>query len=375
MKWHSIGLFASRARRPGVGFSRQAGSSLAPASGRRPACVRCRGAQGVAARAPGREGRRDAMMRRGLLVFALAVSGCVHGDDPRVSLDPDEFIATARLPDDLRLELAASEPAVVGSGGGRLRCRRADVRRRDGRLSVAAGGIPATGAGQAAGRRRPRRLLRDVDAVRRPPALPDVGPAVARRGAGDRAARHRPPPRPRRRRRRRRARGALHRLPGRQHAAQRQRPHLGDRQLGVRGQRRQPRQRPSGRPARGRGVHPRHGLPVPAGHRRAGAFVRDHRGARHRLRRLGPDVRHAQRQPRPAHGVSHRAAAGQSVAGAADDPRHDLRPRPLGAALPGVERRDPRQQPPTSPGISRAGRGSGTTAAAPCRTPTRAASS
>ena len=56
-------------------------------------------------------------MRRGLLVFALAVSGCVHGDDPRVSLDPDEFIATARLPDDLRLELAASEPAVVDPVG------------------------------------------------------------------------------------------------------------------------------------------------------------------------------------------------------------------------------------------------------------------
>ena len=52
-----------------------------------------------------------------VLVLALAVSGCVHGDDRGVSLDPDEFIATAALPDDLRLELAASEPAVVDPVG------------------------------------------------------------------------------------------------------------------------------------------------------------------------------------------------------------------------------------------------------------------
>ena len=52
-----------------------------------------------------------------VLVLALAVSGCMHGDDRGVSLDPDEFIATAALPDDLRLELAASEPAVVDPVG------------------------------------------------------------------------------------------------------------------------------------------------------------------------------------------------------------------------------------------------------------------
>lgn len=34
-----------------------------------------------------------------------------------MSLDPDEFIATAQLPDDLRLELAAQEPAVVDPVG------------------------------------------------------------------------------------------------------------------------------------------------------------------------------------------------------------------------------------------------------------------
>ena len=44
-----------------------------------------------------------------------AVSGCVRGNG--TSLDPDEFIATAGLPDDLRLELAASEPAVVDPVG------------------------------------------------------------------------------------------------------------------------------------------------------------------------------------------------------------------------------------------------------------------
>ena len=37
----------------------------------------------------------------------------MHGDDRGMSLDPDEFITTAQLPDDLRLELAAQEPAVV----------------------------------------------------------------------------------------------------------------------------------------------------------------------------------------------------------------------------------------------------------------------
>ena len=46
-------------------------------------------------------------------MLSLAAAGCVHGDDRGRSLDPDAFIATARLPEDLRLELAASEPAVV----------------------------------------------------------------------------------------------------------------------------------------------------------------------------------------------------------------------------------------------------------------------
>ena len=60
---------------------------------------------------------REKMYLHGLLTLALAVSGCVHGDDRGVSLDPDEFIATAQLPDDLRLELAAREPAVVDPVG------------------------------------------------------------------------------------------------------------------------------------------------------------------------------------------------------------------------------------------------------------------
>ena len=53
----------------------------------------------------------------GFLALVLAVSGCLHGDVRGVSLDPDEFIATAQFPDDLRLELAASEPAVVDPVG------------------------------------------------------------------------------------------------------------------------------------------------------------------------------------------------------------------------------------------------------------------
>lgn len=68
----------------------------------------------------GRERRRRrhrAAFLHGLLALALAVSGCVHGDDRGVSLDPDEFIATAQLPGDLRLELAAQEPAVVDPVG------------------------------------------------------------------------------------------------------------------------------------------------------------------------------------------------------------------------------------------------------------------
>ena len=54
-------------------------------------------------------------------VAALAVtwvmSGCAFGDGKGASLDPAEFIATAGLPDDLRLELAASEPAVIDPVG------------------------------------------------------------------------------------------------------------------------------------------------------------------------------------------------------------------------------------------------------------------
>ncbi|MEE2963327.1 MAG: PVC-type heme-binding CxxCH protein [Acidobacteriota bacterium] len=48
---------------------------------------------------------------------ASALPGCLHRDDKGTSLDPDEFIATAGLPADLRLELAASEPAVVDPVG------------------------------------------------------------------------------------------------------------------------------------------------------------------------------------------------------------------------------------------------------------------
>ena len=45
------------------------------------------------------------------IVAALAItwvmSGCAYGDGKGASLDPAEFIATAGLPDDLRLELPA----------------------------------------------------------------------------------------------------------------------------------------------------------------------------------------------------------------------------------------------------------------------------
>ena len=57
------------------------------------------------------------MWKRILLVLAIVLPGCVHGDDRGVSLGPEEFIATAELPDDLRLELAAQEPAVVDPVG------------------------------------------------------------------------------------------------------------------------------------------------------------------------------------------------------------------------------------------------------------------
>ncbi len=65
-------------------------------------------------------GHREIVMRvitarRAVAAFALAwvASGCVQGNGKGMSLDPDEFIATAGLADDLRLELAAREPAVV----------------------------------------------------------------------------------------------------------------------------------------------------------------------------------------------------------------------------------------------------------------------
>ena len=50
------------------------------------------------------------------LVATLALTlafGCARGNGKGTSLDPDEFIATARLPEGLRLELAAREPNVV----------------------------------------------------------------------------------------------------------------------------------------------------------------------------------------------------------------------------------------------------------------------
>ncbi len=57
------------------------------------------------------------MWKRILLALVIVLSGCVHGDDRGASLDPEEFIATAELPDDLRIELAAQEPAVVDPVG------------------------------------------------------------------------------------------------------------------------------------------------------------------------------------------------------------------------------------------------------------------
>ena len=49
--------------------------------------------------------------------MAWAVSGCAHGDGIGASLEPEVLIATAGLPEDLRLELAAREPAVVDPVG------------------------------------------------------------------------------------------------------------------------------------------------------------------------------------------------------------------------------------------------------------------
>ena len=48
-------------------------------------------------------------------VWVCVVAGCVSPNGN--SLDPDEFIQTARLPDDLRVELAAREPNVIDPVG------------------------------------------------------------------------------------------------------------------------------------------------------------------------------------------------------------------------------------------------------------------
>ena len=99
--------------------------------------------------------RRQAF-RHGLLAFALAVSGCMHGDDRAVSLDPDEFIATAQLPDDLGLELAASEPAVVDPVGVAFDA--------DGRMYVVEmGGYPVRPAGSPPLGRVKRLVDTDLD--------------------------------------------------------------------------------------------------------------------------------------------------------------------------------------------------------------------
>ena len=45
--------------------------------------------------------------------LTMVLSGCARGDGNGTSLEPDAFIATARLADGLRLELAAREPNVV----------------------------------------------------------------------------------------------------------------------------------------------------------------------------------------------------------------------------------------------------------------------
>ena len=71
----------------------------------------------VAAREQGRPPRCRLTLVCGIVALVVSISACVHGDDQGMSLDPDEFIATAQLPDDLRLELAAQEPAVVDPVG------------------------------------------------------------------------------------------------------------------------------------------------------------------------------------------------------------------------------------------------------------------
>lgn len=96
------------------------------------------------------------MMRRSLLVLSLAAAGCVHGDDRGGSLDPDGFIATARLPEDLRLELAAREPAVVDPVGVAFDA--------DGRMFVVEmGGYPMRPEGSAPLGRVKRLIDADLD--------------------------------------------------------------------------------------------------------------------------------------------------------------------------------------------------------------------
>ncbi|MBM63358.1 MAG: hypothetical protein CL484_10460 [Acidobacteria bacterium] len=51
------------------------------------------------------------------LLASYTASGCIDQNDPGRSLDPEKFIASTILPDDLSLELAASEPAVVDPVG------------------------------------------------------------------------------------------------------------------------------------------------------------------------------------------------------------------------------------------------------------------
>ena len=207
--------------------------------------------------------------------------------DRGASLDPDEFIATAQLPDDLRLELAAREPAVVDpvavafDAGGRM-------------FVVEMGGYPMRPEGAPPLGRVKRLVDEDLDGYYetwtlfadglpyptsvlpwRDGVLVTAPPDILhlRDPDGDGVAD---------------AREVLFTgFPGREHAAQHQRTHLGHRQLGLRRQRRQPRERPSGRPARGGRLDSRDRLPLPARHRCAGAVVRDHRGPRHRLRRVG----------------------------------------------------------------------------------------
>ena len=80
----------------------------------------------------------------------------MHGDDRAVSLDPDEFIATAQLPDDLGLELAASEPAVVDPVGVAFDA--------DGRMYVVEmGGYPVRPAGSPPLGRVKRLVDTDLD--------------------------------------------------------------------------------------------------------------------------------------------------------------------------------------------------------------------